>query len=41
MILLAPGLAARTIREVWGFWLGAATLNVTEARAASDDEPPG
>jgi hypothetical protein len=39
VILLEPGLAARTIREAWGFGLGVLALNVTESRAASHNDP--
>ena len=41
VILLAPGLAARTIREAWGFGLGVLALNVTESRAVAHEDPPG
>jgi hypothetical protein len=41
VILLELGLAARTIREAWGFGLGVPALNVAESRAASHDDPLG
>jgi hypothetical protein len=34
-------IAARTIREAWGFGLGVLALNLTKSRAVSHEDPPG